>query len=303
MKSIRIFITILIGLLGSAAQSQNADIRQIGTITNPALSEISGIAPSRQYADRLWCVNDGENPPSLYSIGLNGELLETWNVQNVVNDDWEDIGWIDRKGESYLFIADVGDNDAKRVFVRIHLIRSEDLKSDGTSTRYKTKPTYSFAFQYEDGPRDCEAVSYDSDGDRLLLVSKRTKPPILYALSLHPLDAKILRTANRLIHIKGFTSTTGANSIATRLAERAYKPTAMDLSPFANYAAVLTYGPILLYKRDPGTDWPAAFSRKPMEIQLPLLRQSESVCFSRDGKSIYMTSENVPAPIFRVNLK
>lgn len=306
MKRTHLILILCIGLTGipGLSRSQNPDIKHVGTITNPELGEISGIAPSRQFPDRLWCINDSKNPPALYLIGLDGRLHETWTVEGVVNDDWEEIGWIDRKGESLLFIADVGDNGESRLFVRIHMIRSEDLISDGTSASCSVATVYSFAFQYADGPKDCEAVSYDPERDRLLLISKRARPPVLYEIPLHPIESRALRKATRITNVAGFPHpVNGDNSLAAKFTEQVYQPTAMDLSPDQNHAAVLTYGPLLVFRRSAGTDWSSALGLKPVEIPLPFVRQSESVCYSPDGKFIYITSENLPAPIFRIELK
>ncbi len=305
-NTLRFILLICAGLFASSGiiQAQSADIRQVGTIISPALEEISAIAPSLQFEDRLWGINDSGNSPSLFSIGVDGTLLETWTVEGVVNDDWEEIGWVHRRGESFLFIADVGDNGDTRTFVRIHLIRSVDLISDGTSGSPQVTPVYSLAFQYSDGPKDCEAVSYDPEKDRFLLISKRTKPPLLYGLPVHPVEARVLRNAIRVTDVAGFPNPAeGENSIQSRLVEQIYQSTGMDFSPAQDRAAVLTYGPLLLYHRDEGVDWSDAFRMKPVEIPLPFMRQSESICFSKDGKFIYITSEKVPAPIFQVDLK
>ncbi|NQT24945.1 hypothetical protein HQ585_06305 [candidate division KSB1 bacterium] len=303
INKIRFTLLICAGFFGASGliHAQNYDIQQVGTITSPALEEISGIAPSLQYDNRLWGINDSGNSPSLYSIGVDGILDETWTVEGVVNDDWEEIGWVHRKGESFLFIADVGDNASTRSFVRIHLIRSTDLISNGS---LKVTPAYSFAFQYSDGPRDCEAVSYDPVEDRFLFISKQSKPPVLYELPLHPIKSRVLRKATRVTDVTGFPKPAeGDNLIKSKLIDKAYQSTAMDFSPIQDRAALLTYGPLLIYKKSPSMDWPTAFQMKPTEIPLPIMRQVESVCFSKDGKSIYITSEKVPAPIFRVDLK
>lgn len=305
MKWTHLLFALATGLACDAARPQTPGVQQTGTIRDPAAGEISGIAPSLRQPDAFWAVNDSDNPPVLYLIGLDGVLRETWTVEDVVNDDWEDLGWMRRRGESFLFIADVGDNGANRNFVRIHLIRSEDLSADESPEPLKVHPVYTFVFIYTDGARDCEAVSYDSEKDRFLLVSKRTKPPVVYALPVHPIEKRGLRKAVRIAGLAGFPNPADMeNPIQAVLADRAMQPTAMDFSPVLDRAAVLTYGPLLVYSRPVGTaDWTAALRTNPEHISLPFMRQSESVCFSEDGKFLIVTTENLPAPIFRVSLQ
>ena len=76
--------------------------------------------------------------------------------------------------------------------------------------------------------------------------------------------------------------------------------TGMDVSPDGRRAVVSTYGNAYEYVRKEKEDWEKAFSRPPREIVLPERTQGESICYGFDGKTIYLTSESLPTPLWEV---
>ena len=68
----------------------------------------------------------------------------------------------------------------------------------------------------------------------------------------------------------------------------------MDISADGLSAIVLTYASAYYYNLEKTSGWLSVFSTPPKEIVLPFLQQAESVCFSKDGTSIYVTSEKTP---------
>jgi hypothetical protein len=76
----------------------------------------------------------------------------------------------------------------------------------------------------------------------------------------------------------------------------------MDLSPDGRVIALLTYKrPYLLYRKAK-EGWPQVFGRAPIPLAMPRLRQAEALCFSADGKSLIVTSEKLPAPLYRLDI-
>ena len=76
--------------------------------------------------------------------------------------------------------------------------------------------------------------------------------------------------------------------------------TAMDISPDGRRAVVLTYGSAYEYSRGEDEDWAQALSRPPRELVMPARRQGESICYGLDGKTLYLTSEKLPTPLWEV---
>ena len=63
---------------------------------------------------------------------------------------------------------------------------------------------------------------------------------------------------------------------------------------------VLCYGNAYEFTRQSGETWQVAFARKEREIEMPARRQGETLCFGADGRTLFLTSEKQPTPLFRV---
>ncbi|HEY1120628.1 MAG TPA: hypothetical protein VGE67_03475, partial [Haloferula sp.] len=149
---------------------------------------------------------------------------------------------------------------------------------------------WTIRFTYEDGPRDCESVAVDEKAGKILLLSKRTTPPFLYELPLKPADDKPL-VARKIGKI------TEPLNAGFPPIPYGTQPCALDVSADGKMAAVVTYFRVFLFPRAEGESWETAFARKPETLDPHRLRQAESVCFSRDGASIFVVSEGVKSPL------
>jgi hypothetical protein len=76
----------------------------------------------------------------------------------------------------------------------------------------------------------------------------------------------------------------------------------MDVSPDGSTAVVLTYKNGYIFQRMAGEDWAQAFKKIPQLIRLPRLRQAEALCFAADGRTLFVTSEKIPAPLLRLDV-
>ena len=76
----------------------------------------------------------------------------------------------------------------------------------------------------------------------------------------------------------------------------------MDIASDGLSAVILTYDCVFYFSKKESSDWATVFSGSLKEIMFPRLRQAESVCFNRDGSSIYVTSEQIPAPLLKIDV-
>ena len=299
-----IFLTLFIIVASSCSFTNfreiNADSISSGTITDKKINEASGIAVSRINQDVIWIINDSGTGAIVFGVNSKGKHIFSINIQGVINNDWEDLASFEYKGKPYILIADVGDNEAKRIEYYLHIIQEPDLKNFSNISSLMIKPSWSIAFAYEDGPRDCEAVAVDVVNEKILLLSKRDRPPVLYEL---PLTKKIKSVAKRLGEIKPLPPPTQKDLRLIKYLFYTTQPTGMDISKDGLSAIVLTYASAYYYCSDQHSDWLSLFLTSPKEIVLPFLQQAESVCFSKDGTSIYVTSEKIPSPLLKVDLK
>ncbi|MGD2187297.1 MAG: hypothetical protein PVI71_14295 [Desulfobacterales bacterium] len=289
-----VFTALIIALAGCATEKRitepiSKEIGQavmVGNLANPQITEASGLASSRLYPTVLWVINDGGHEPMLFAVGIDGMDLGTFRVEDASNYDWEALASFELQDTAYLLIADVGDNWEQRNTCFLYVVEEPAITKIGLSNDTSVNVVWRIRFTYEDGPRDCEAVAVDAAGQRVILISKRGLVPVLYELPLQPTEDDAIAIAQRMTTVPYFTW-----------------PTDMDLAPDGRSAVVLTYDSAYLFFRRQNESWSNAFEKHPQRLQSPKLRQQEAACFGFYGKSVYVTSEKVPAPLVRIKLE
>jgi hypothetical protein len=255
-----------------------------------ALKEASGLASMVHDAEFLWLINDSGGEPVVYLAGTNGKDRGKARVEGAKNTDWEDIASFSWKGKPYLIIADTGDNNARRDSCMLYIIPEPALPPGGKPLDASVKPEWTIAFRYPDGPRDCEALAVDADHEKILLISKRTSPPMVYELPLTPGKPGVI-----VAEKAGRTDVSPPPD--SPFCFFAAQPTGMDISPDGTMAAVVTYVSVFIFPKTPKESWAQAFARKPVMLERHGLRQTESIAFSRDGKTLFCVSEGALSPI------
>ena len=264
-----------------------------GFITDPGMAELSGLAPSQRRKARLWGINDSGQPAYLWALDLQGKVRGGFELRGVRNIDFEDLASFRWQNKSYLAVADIGDNLGLRDALVIHIVR-EPKKLGGEHA-----PAWSVRFRYPDGVFDDESLAVDVAELRMLLVSKRTDPPVLYSVPLKPKSDEV-QVAIRLgafEHLPGVDSKSGNDSNQVRFATQ---PTGLAIGCDGRELLLLTYASVYRYTRTSKQDWPEALSgQKPQILALPPLTQAEAISLDRSCKNLYVGSENVPSPLIR----
>ncbi|HEY4786136.1 MAG TPA: hypothetical protein VIH57_08800, partial [Bacteroidales bacterium] len=131
--------------------------------------ETSGLA----YTDgKLWTFGDSGNPPDIFSVDTTtGNILQTVNISNYPNTDWEDIA----ADSDYLYIADLGNNEGNRTDLKILKVAKHDIGDGAVVGATAQAISISYAdqtsFVVDDNTNfDCEAII--SKGDSLYLFTK-----------------------------------------------------------------------------------------------------------------------------------
>jgi hypothetical protein len=76
-------------------------------------NEASGVADSKSMPGNVWIQEDGDNPNLIHQFSHSGKY--NGNIQMPFpNRDWEDIsiGTGPESGKNYIYIAEIGDNNA-----------------------------------------------------------------------------------------------------------------------------------------------------------------------------------------------
>lgn len=267
----------------------------VTSIENTHLNEASGLAVSRRSPGRLWLHNDSGDTARLFATNAMGRGLHSVRVEGAQHIDWEDLAAYVLDGEPKLLIADVGDNRAVRPSVQLYVL--DEPAADANSATAST-----LTVTYPDGPRDVEAVAVDAMDRRVYLLSKRDAPPRLYQVGLatdtdSPVEAELLGAVTSL------PPPTDADLQADpKFGQFRSQPTAMSVSADGSRIVITTYKDSYLYLRSNDEPWIDTLNRTPVVIDVPQFRQTEAGGISADGRTLFIASEQLPAPLVRIEL-
>lgn len=124
------------------------------------IQETSGII---YWDNKFWTIND-DTDTAIHGLDtLSGEILQSYNLKNTVNRDWEEIS----QDENYIYVGDIG-NNVNANSKDLHILRVEKkslhLNSPAIDTIY---------FSYEDQTDFSEMKSNKTNFDgEAFLVSK-----------------------------------------------------------------------------------------------------------------------------------
>jgi len=279
---------------------------QTGAITDPEINEASGMAASLRDDTLLWIVNDSGNPSALFAIGPDGQTRARFSVADAPNCDWEDLAAFFLDQTPCLLIADTGDNLAGRGRCSLFVVEEPELRNTLENREQELPVKWQIRFTYPDGPRDCEAVAVDVSNGKVLLLSKRNRPPILYELPLIPASTEtgeIVATA--IGPVTSIPPPTGED-LRNPYGFSWSRPTAMDLSADGNRLVILTYKHAYAYIKSPEESWSSVITKPPAIIHLPhpstgLLPIREALCLQPQTGALFITGEKVPAPVLRLS--
>jgi hypothetical protein len=137
------------------------------TVDDARITESSGLAVDPA-GNLYWTVNDSGDRGVAYGIGLDGTVQGTLNFR-AEPEDVEAVAW----HEDRLYIADIGDNNGERDFVRLYFFTNP--RANGLTVTYQA-----YDFRYPDGQHNAETLLVDESG-RLFIVTKGQKAAIYEA--------------------------------------------------------------------------------------------------------------------------
>ena len=148
----------------------------LGKLVNPLLEEVSGLVVSHRYPNRLYVHTDSGGEASVFVLDTLGNELGKLELSGLSNRDWEDIAvGPGPNGSSYIYVAEIGDNEAK--FDQIYIYRfaePEQLQAIPSAAIDRV------SLQFPGGPKDAESLLVDPISGELYLVSKRETKNTLY---------------------------------------------------------------------------------------------------------------------------
>jgi hypothetical protein len=247
-----------------------------------AVHESSGIALAGG-GDALWTHNDS-GQPVLHLVGLDGRSRGQVAVAGATVEDWEDVAAGPCPGGGRcLFIADIGDNQARRQRITIYRI-PEPAPGDAQS-----QPAEVLSAAYPDGAQDAEALFVLPDGAVYVVTKGETGGIAVYRL---PRTARP-GTASRLERV---------SELRAARVDRPERITGAAASPDGRWIALRTLRALSFYRAgDLSTQRlgaPLVFDLKPLDEP-----QGEAVEMGPGGV-VYLSSEGgkkeTPASLSRL---
>ena len=306
---------IILAVAMTLARAQNAvpeqgtrpvafkSARMVGRIESRQLIECSGLDASVVAEDLLWAINDSGSGPFIYALGRDGRDRGRVRVDGAENRDWEDLATFMWQGQPMILIADFGDNKRQYTTHTLYIVNEPRLSGMRPVPSDPIGIAWKIEFTYPDGSHDAEGVAVDPAAGEVLVLTKRDKPPLLFALPLKANASGRKATARFVAAMDRIPEPTPKDLQQAYGAVRS-RPTGIDLSSDGSAMVVLTYKHAYLFGREPGASWATVLGRRPILIELPLpedcraLAQREAICFSRDGASLLVTSEGDKPGLF-----
>ena len=305
-----LLLSIFLGCAAPMAAEQQVNAKQWCVVNEEKLVELSGLAPYRDGGETLfWAHNDGARS-KLYLLDNEGDTCATLDIDSIDPVDCEDLCSFQIGTERFLLLADTGDNDHRRKSCKLYLLKEPTLASideanEGKKKKKKVKPPQlkvnplaTIEFKYPDGARNCEAVGVDVGTQSILLVTKEKNPGCdVFRLPL-PLDKQ------------GKLSDLPAQPQEAKHLARIAVPTITGLTVAPDGKRVVLLGRSQLFEfsrpTTPAADWSDPFVRlfkaAPRMLAKPKQEQGEAVCFSLDGKKLYVASEGKNEPIWELEI-
>ncbi len=236
-----------------------------------ALKETSGLTRGVLDSTLLWTHNDGGNPATLYALHGDARLARTVAVAGASNADWEDIAAAPcPDGRPCLFIADIGDNIARRKAITIYRI------AEPPAGATRTEPATALLATYPGGARDAEALFALPSGDLYVVTKGRSGPIELFELQQG--------AAGRITELRL------VRQLLPRPATNDDRVTGAAASPDGEWVGVRTYRTLRVYRT---ADLVGQASTPPAaEFDLGMLKekQGEGLWLGNDGTA-WLTSE------------
>jgi hypothetical protein len=274
---------------GAAAHAADAVFDpgvQVGTVGASAINEASGLAASRDCAGVLWVHNDSGDSARVFAINEAGTLLGTYNLTGASAVDWEDmsLGPGPAPGQQYLYLGDVGDNNATRGVsrppIKVYRVAEPSVSSGQSPVNVNLGGVETFTLAYPDGARDAETVIVDPANGDLYVVSKRESKSRLYRAAAASLADGATITMEFKTELPWGWATGG------------------DVSADGEEILVRGYSNASLWARAPGTDFWDAFAGTAVSVPLRSEPQGEAVAFDGTGWGYFTVSEGTSQPIY-----
>ncbi len=255
-----------------------------GSVESTALTETSGAAASRANPGVLWAHNDSGDTPRVFAMTSSGHHLSWFQLAGASAVDWEDmaIGPGPQPGQSYLYLADIGDNNHVRTSIVVYRVPEPAINTQQPPAEGQTLANVTaFTMQYPDGPHDAEALAVDPASGDLVIVTKEISGQAgVYSHQASAASSTLDRKSP--ISLGAGTLVTGAGA-----------------TPDGTAVVLRTYTSVLVFPHAPSTPLDEAFGFGSCDGASAAEPQGEAIAVTPDGRGYVTISEGAQPPINR----
>jgi PKD repeat protein len=255
----------------------------LGNVESSSVVEASGIAASRRNPGVLWVNNDSGDTERIFAMDFTGKHLGIYRVSTGPCNDWEDVavGPGPVAGESYIYIASIGDNAKARSYVSVFRVSEPEVDLDAAPATYDLTGVVRLDMTYPEGASDAETLMVDPLTADIVIVTKRSDGQSRVYRYAYPQDP-----SQRPVMTHVATLSIGSTA------------TAGDISPLGNWIVVKTYSSAFLWLRSGKEDLGESFKRPACTVPLRSEPAGEAIGFAADGSGYFTVSEGNYPPIY-----
>jgi hypothetical protein len=243
-----------------------------GILENQAITEASGLAASRQNKGLFWTHNDSKDLNRLFLFDENGRDKGTFYIDRITNRDWEDLEMVTINNTSYIYVADIGDNDGKHDKKYIYRIKEPKITTSNKPFFDTLRGAETIVITYPDANRNAECLMIDQTTYDIYIVSKFEKNVVVYQIP-YPQSTTKINIAKPIATLPITFVTAGTISLD-------------------NQEILIKNTDNVFYWKRKKDETIAAALKRPATI-LPYLKepQGEAIAFAIDGSGYYTVSE------------
>jgi hypothetical protein len=289
MNHILFAIILILSTLSIYAIPEFESAKIIGEIKESGIDESSGLAISLVNEGIIYTHNDGAQG-RIFALDMKGNLKAIFQIPGQFiksNSDFEDIavGVGPEEGKSYIYLGDIGDNDAKRANKSVIRFPEPNFDPINGSPLKTLEGGVQINFAFDDGLRDCETLMLDPYDKSIILVSKREINVAAYRLA-NPLsignEQLIAKKIATLKFGRGFFDGSGV--------------TGGDISGDGKEILIRDYGIVYYFSRNENQKLEEVLPNDPERVSsynlFPNIEpQGEAICWNKNSTIFYTTSE------------
>lgn len=263
---IALLVVVLVSSLARRANGAEAGPDVVSHMSDPRITESSGLAISVKHDDLAYTINDSGNDPIVFAIKIStGAVVGTTTITENTPIDTEAIA-ID--GDGQLWVADMGDNEERRTDVALY-----GLPEPGPGDHSVAAARYPIT--YPGGPADVET----------LLINPRTGAKGVVTKGLFA--GELLALPKKLVADKPNQAKETGHDMPAMVTDGV-------MSADGRFALVRTYNDAYLYD---ARTWKLIRSHA-----TPRQPQGESIAIERSQKSYLIGSEGANSALIRIPL-